>query len=148
MADGPKKIGKPRDWEKAVSVAYLRSIDYTQKEAAEAAGVGERTIQHWEKQPWFGEAIMEAHSRWLAGVATGARRGILRAFKDPEEYARTARWAAERVFPELAPPKQRVGVTGKDDGPIEFSYARETVDGLLSGISTAIQKAKDPSELE
>ncbi len=60
MADKAQGVGKPRDWDKAISVAYLRLRDESQADAAKPAGLGERTVRRWEKSAWWLQACLEA----------------------------------------------------------------------------------------
>lgn len=117
-AENQRGVKKPQDWEKAVSVAYLRAIGHTQEEAAEGAGSSIRAIREWEKSKWWPKAWEEAKARWLQGAEAHARRGILSAFADKNEYAQMSRWVAERLIVELAPPKLRQEHTGKDGAPL------------------------------
>ena len=94
-------VRNPRDWDKAVSCAYLRSLGASQEESADRAGCSAETLGGWEHSDWWPEAQLEAHNRWLSGVRDGARRGLLKALNDDAEYALTARWACERLFVEL-----------------------------------------------
>jgi|WetSurMetagenome_2_1015567.scaffolds.fasta_scaffold10221_13 hypothetical protein len=124
---------KPWNWDKAVSVAYLLLTGETMAEAAKQAGAGERTIHTWVKTKWWPTAQSEARSRWLRGVESGAMRGVLKGLGDPNEYAAMARWAAERVLPEMVPPKQKLEHTGKDGAPIEaFKIILVKPDGTSS----------------
>ena len=111
-------VETPHDWEKVVSVAYLRATGDTQKEAAAKAGCSERTVRVWEHSPFWPKAQFEANRRWLQGVEAFARRGIMSALVDNGEYAQMARWVAERTIPEMIPPKQRRELSGPDGGPI------------------------------
>lgn len=127
MADSSDNGQRPQDWEKALSVAYLRCLGQTQKVAAEAAGVGERTIQAWEASSWWHTAVAEANARWLAGVAEKAKRAL--AISLDANDAQSARWVLERMLPELSPPKQRSEITGKDGEAIKVvQIIREPVD--------------------
>jgi hypothetical protein len=113
---------KPRDWDKAISVAYIRMIGFpnvTQKQAATEAGTSERSVRAWEASPWWPDAQAEARQRWLRGGDAAAMSGILEGMKDPAEYAQMSRYWADRRIPELTPPRQRKEHTGPDGGPIQ-----------------------------
>jgi DNA-binding CsgD family transcriptional regulator len=105
-------VEKPHNWEKAVSVAYLRSTGDTQEEAATSVGVSERTVRGWEASSWWPDAVAVAHQRWLQGCDQKARSALSKALSDSDHYAPTARWWADRRIPELAPPKTRSEITG------------------------------------
>lgn len=120
-AEKPPGVKKPQDWEKAVSVAYLRAIGHTQIEAAEGAGCGVRTLRDWEKSPWWRDAMAEARGRWLQGAEAFARRGILSALVDQGEYAQMSRFVAERLIPEMKPPKRRSEHSAPGGGPVEVT---------------------------
>jgi len=107
----------PSDREAAASVAYLRICGSTQKEAAEAVGISERTVRNWELSDWWSEIEAEASRRWLKGASAQARRALHSfAATDPA----TARFLGERLIPELAPPRlrQSLKLTGKAGGPV------------------------------
>jgi hypothetical protein len=100
-------VGRPQNWDIAVSAAYLRLTGATQVAAAESAGCSERSIVEWEKCSWWADAEREAQGRWLRGIDSRARVALERAFENPDESATTARWWADRRVSELAPPKVR-----------------------------------------
>jgi len=121
----PKKNRKrggargPQNWDKVVSAAYLRLLGEPNVDAAKAVGCGERNLRVWQKKPYWKQAVEQARSRWLQGVESGAMRGITEGLSDPQEYATMSRWAAERVIPEMSPPKQRQEHSGPGGGPIQ-----------------------------
>jgi hypothetical protein len=126
-----KKRGtkRPQNWDKAISVAYLRLLGATQVDAAERAGVSERVIRDWEISVWWKDAIAEARGRWLRGVESGAMNGILEGLGDPNEYAAMARWAAERILPEMAPPKHKLEASGVDGKDLNIQIVFKKPDG-------------------
>ena len=75
-------VSEPRDWDKAVSAAYLWMVLPTVKAAAEGAGVGERTLQRWILSEWWDRAVTEARSRWLNHTVAAARRSLTRLVED------------------------------------------------------------------
>lgn len=105
---------RPRSWDAAVSAAYLRLLGHSQAAAADAAGVGERTLRGWERAQWWPRAIAEAEARWLDGLTAAARCTLLRAVRDGD--AERALRILERVMPELAPPRMRVDLSTLDYG--------------------------------
>lgn len=111
------EVGAPYDMEKAISAAYLRSTGSNQIDTAESVGISERQLRNWEHSKWWADAMYEAHKRWLGGIFGLAKRGLLSALNDRDEYAATSRWIAERLVPELAPPRQRHAVGGDKDAP-------------------------------
>lgn len=98
-------VGKPRDWDKAVSASYLRMIGYSQVDAAAGAGVGERTLIRWEQCSWFEDARKEARDRWLNDLTAQSRATLFTAIEDGD--AKRALEILERVDPTLAPPAHR-----------------------------------------
>ena len=60
MAGFETSVRTPRDWDKAVSVGYLRLRNESQPDAAKAANIGERTVRRWEKCDWWAQACLEA----------------------------------------------------------------------------------------
>jgi hypothetical protein len=100
-------VGRPRNWDKCVSVAYLRILGVSQKAAARAASCGERTIRLWEVQQWWPDAQAEARQRWLSEASDAARATILKAIRGGDTSS--ARWFLERVEPALSQPSLRSG---------------------------------------
>ena len=66
MAGKLDAVGKPRDWDKAMSAAYLQLFGLSQEEAAKGAGVGERTLQRWEVSDWWPKACEAARDQGYA----------------------------------------------------------------------------------
>ncbi len=110
MSESGDPIGAPRNREKALSAGYLRLLGHTQQEAANAAGVNRRTLQRWECSSWWPGIQHEAEDRWLAGTVGKARSALLQALEQPD--GPLALRILERVVPELAPPSQRVELSG------------------------------------
>src|SRR5690606_35548793 len=116
MAEREDIVEKPQDWDKAVSVAYLRLLGAPIRTAAKVAGVGERTLHRWERSPWWPDATAEANDRWFKNVTAAARRTLLKAIRAGRSDH--ALQILERVEPRLAPPKQRMEHSGPDGAPI------------------------------
>ena len=125
MADNSQGVRLPNDWDKAVSVAYLRLRDDSQEDAAKAAGVGVRTVRRWEKSAWWPEACLEAGSRWLKGLVEVSQRTLFKAIDGGD--ANLAFRVAERRIPELAPPKIAHELFGKGGGAIEITSVEHNV---------------------
>ena len=81
VAEKLNVVEKPRDWDKAVSVAYLRLIGLTQKKAASGAGIGVRTLRRYELSDWWPDACGEAVGRWMQQLAIECRTTIMAAVK-------------------------------------------------------------------
>lgn len=109
-------VKKPQKPDLAQAACVLRLLGYSQEKAAETAGVSVRQLIEWEKCSWWADYEAEAHRRWLRGLAETTRVALP---KHVKEDPATARFAAERLFPELNPPKVRAELTGKDGGPIK-----------------------------
>jgi hypothetical protein len=127
--DPPKTrppVKRPRNLEKAISCAYLRSLGASQEHAAQTAGASIRQLREWEHTEWWPQVCAEAHRRWLAGVTEGTKRGILKALNDPREYGPTSRWAAERLMPEFKA-KSAHELSGPDGGPLITKIVSEVV---------------------
>jgi hypothetical protein len=77
-ATAVETVIKPQDWGKAVSVAFLWLVIGTQKGAAEAAGIGERTMNRWVISPWWPDACAEAKQRWLSHLTLESMRTLIR----------------------------------------------------------------------
>lgn len=132
-ADRSGGVDAPKNWEIAVSCAYLRSIGASQKEAARAAGGSERQLREWEHSAWWPKAMEEAHKRWLSGIVCLTKKGLLSALNDAENYAQTARWLGERLITELLPPRQRHAVGGDKDAPsvkVSQGLSEDTIDDI------------------
>ena len=108
MAEKLDAVGKPRNWDKAVSVAYLRLIGQSQADAAKAAGLGERTLRRYELSEWWPDACAEAVERWMQQLAIDCRSTILAAVKDGD--VQTSVKMLERIDGRLAPPRQTHGI--------------------------------------
>lgn len=131
-------VSKPKDWDKAVSAAYLRMMNETQETAAKAVGAGYRTLQAWEGSDWWDTAVTEARQRWLRGGDRLAMQSIAADMAKLQD-AVTARWWADRRIPELAPPKQGVIVGGDKNNPVEVEVnvrdaVSRRIDSLVAGL--------------
>jgi hypothetical protein len=85
------------NWAKVVLAAYFRSLGATQREAAKAAGCGERTVRGWEAdQALWSAALETARELWAGEVDAAARGRVLEAIRD-EDDTQTARWWLERT---------------------------------------------------
>ena len=119
MADTDLGVGKPRDWDKAISVAFLRLCKRSQKVAANVAGVGARTVRRWEKSDWWPEACRDASSRWLQGLVYVSQQTLYEAIEEGD--ARLALKVTERRIPELAPPRIAHELFGKGSEAIPIT---------------------------
>lgn len=99
VAERVDPIGRPLDWDKAVSAAYFRALGASQKVAARAAGCGDRTIRDWEACSWWPDAVREAHERWRTNLGAEARRSLLRAVQRDGDLALKA---LERLDPRMS----------------------------------------------
>ncbi len=126
MAEKVDAVEKPRDWDKAVSVAYLRLIGLTQAKAAKAAGTGERTLRRYELSEWWPDACAEAVSRWMQQLEIEARSTVMKAVKEGD--VATAWKVLERIDRRLAPPRLSHGI--EHSGRIDTSV-RDLSDGEL-----------------
>lgn len=116
-AQGPETVAKPRDWDKVLAVAYLRTLETSQEASAVAVGVGRRTVQRWEQSDWWPEAVAQSADNWLGTLKLTALASVQRGCaEDPAVALRVA----ERIIPELAPPAQRNINSDLDDLPWEI----------------------------
>ena len=113
MAEKLDVVRKPHNWDKAVSVAYLRLLGLSQKKAAKGAGIGERTLARWELSEWWPLACAEAVDRWMQQVEIEARSTVMQAVKEGD--VATAWKVLERINRRLAPPRQLHGVEHSGD---------------------------------
>ena len=113
MAENIDVVDKPRDWDKAVSVSYLRLIGQTQELAAKGAGIGVRTLRRYELSEWWPEACREAVDRWMQQLAIECRTTIMAAVKAGDVV--TAVKMLERIDKRLAPPRQSHGIEHSGD---------------------------------
>jgi len=137
-------VQRPRDWDQAISVAYLRMLGTTQEIAGTSAGVSERTVSTWEGSDWWPHAVAEARHRWLRNVDAATMSGVLDWLKDKTaEGAATVRWAAEKRIPEFLPPKQRHVIEGDKENPLEVKVkARDEVAGRIDRLVASIEAAR------
>jgi len=120
---GRKAPKKPHNWEKVVSVAYLRLLGATQEQASISAKVSESTIHDWERSEWWRQAQFEANQRWLSDVDSATRHALLKNVTqrtDIKERGNMARYIADRRIPEFKPPKNQTEVSGPGGGPISW----------------------------
>jgi len=108
MAEKLDVVTKPHDWDKAVSVAYLRLLGLSQKKAAKGAGIGERTLARYELSEWWPEACREAVDRWMQQLEIEARSTVMQAVKEGD--VATAWKVLERIDRRLAPPRLSHGI--------------------------------------
>lgn len=104
MAGKSTKKDEPKDWDKALSVAYLRLCKVPQVDVAKRVGVGLRTVGRWENSSWWIEACRQASNRWLGGLVALAQQTVYNAVKEGD--AQIAFKIVERQIAELAPPRQ------------------------------------------
>lgn len=116
MAGYEDPVGKPHDWDKAVAAAYLRMIGLSQVDAANGAGIGERTIVRWEQCSWWQDARDEASDRWLNDLVAESRATLMKSIKAGDPIR--ALQVLERRDQRLAPPAHQIEHHGPDGGPI------------------------------
>lgn len=117
--DPRDKIGRPRDWDKAVLAAYFRLIGSTIAEAAKQAGTSETSLGVWESCSWWPAACRQAtEDKWLSHLLSRSMRTI---FRDVSEDSRLALQVTERLLPKLAPPKVRSENTNLDIDPEDLT---------------------------
>lgn len=104
-----RTVSAPQDWDKAVSVAYLRILEFPKKTVARLVEVDQATIWVWEQSAWWPDAEREAMSRWLRGVRAKAMKSLKRNLLADGNLALKV---LERLMPEMGPPVQRHHVTG------------------------------------
>ena len=116
----PEPVGgtkAPADREKALSVAFLRLLGYSQVEAGNGAGVSSDCVGRWEHCSWWPEILAEASQRWLRGLEAKARKAIERGLDKAEDgvAGNLALKVLERRIPELAPAALRADFTSGGD---------------------------------
>ena len=104
LAEKLDVVTKPHNWDKAVSVAYLRLLGLSQKKAARGAGIGERTLARYELSEWWPEACREAVDRWMQQIEIECRSTVMAAVMAGD--VTTALKILERIDRRLAPPRQ------------------------------------------
>ena len=107
-------VGKPHNEAAARCAAALRMVGATQVEAADAAGVGLRTLQSWEVSDWWPDMMESAREDLHTDLERFSYRTLLRAVKADEGDAQSARWLLERLRPKTfkdATPLVEVGGT-------------------------------------
>ena len=88
----------PGKWPKWLMSAYIRDMGGSQKQAAVAAGVSERTVWTWEneKPDLWKRAREEARELWASDMDGAARARVLTAVRD-EDDTQTAKWWLEKT---------------------------------------------------
>lgn len=138
----------PRDWDKAISAAYLRLLGATQETAAKQVGTTIRAICRWEGSDWWPQAVAEGRHRWLQSGDSSCMRALVTDMNRKDD-ATTARWWADRRIPEFAPPKQRVTHSGDKENPLEVKVAvrdevASRIDRLVASIeATGVDSVKE-----
>ena len=122
MAEKLDVVKRPQNWDKAVSVAYLRLLSCSQEGAAQGAGIGVRTLRRYELPDWWPQACSEAVGRWMQQLEIEARTTVMAAVKEGDVV--TAMKVLERLDPQLSPPRKRYEHTGPDGGPVETKNVR------------------------
>ena len=117
MAEKLDVVKRPQNWDKAVSVAYLRLLSWSQEGAAKGAGIGVRTLRRYELSDWWPQACGEAVGRWMQQLEIEARTTVMAAVKGGDVV--TAMKVLERLDKRLAPSKQLHELAGDGGGPIE-----------------------------
>lgn len=127
VAEKTDTVERPRDWDKAVSAAYLRSIGFSQPKAAASAGVGERTLARWELSAFWKDALDEAQDRWLSGLRQNARTLLLASMASEDGDPALALRVLERLEAPLHP-KHTMEHTGAEGGIIQVNVTHEIID--------------------
>jgi transcriptional regulator with XRE-family HTH domain len=85
-------------------------VGATQKQAAKAVGVTERTLRRWEADEKWPDACAGARGRWLQGVEVEARAALAEELKNKTNRGRgeLALKVLERLDPVFAPARQRL----------------------------------------
>lgn len=109
-ADDTDLIKRPQNWPRTVRAAGYIYLGFTQKQAANAAGVSERSIRDWKKCSWWADAIDEFRAGPLYEELQ--QIAMLRLFQAmaKEKDTATAKWLLERADPRLSPPVQKAEV--------------------------------------
>ena len=136
-------VTKPHNREKALSACLFRLLGATQREAAESARVGERTLRQWEKCSWWIALEDEARARWCRGLAAKARVTLEKGIEDGD--LRSARWALERLEPRLRPSVGPPEVTGLDG---EGFFTKKSVGEALRAFRVIIRKYVDEEKFQ
>lgn len=108
-----------RHWQRIVDVAYFRLLGWTQKEAAAAVGINQRTVREYESHAAWPEAVKSAGDRWHTSLAVRARGTLYQDLDPKRARGDLALKVLERLDMRLAPPNQRYQHSGVDGGPIE-----------------------------
>jgi len=89
----------PKDRDKALRAAAFRMLGATQAEAATAAEVGIRSLRRWESAEWWPALCDEARTTVHLDLERLALRTVQGAMQSGD--AATARWALERLRPDV-----------------------------------------------
>lgn len=66
------------DWQLHVDAAYWRCLGYTQVETAKRVHRTWKTIQRWESDPRWHDAMAEAKKRYLGDAFAAARQAVIK----------------------------------------------------------------------
>lgn len=108
MARPDDKVAKPHHREKAIKVAAMMMAGSTQKEAAEAAGVGVRTVHRWCASDFWEGIQEEARTQYMSDLEAYCLRAVIDAVKDGD--ANLALKVLERIDPKVWGPKTGTNV--------------------------------------
>ena len=124
-----------KSWDRWLSAAYLRMTGASQRPAAKAVGVSERTLRRWEADKRWPTACAEARGRWLHGVEIEARAGLARGLQNDQDGHLSFK-VLQRLDPDFAPPRERAQM----DWRFEFL---ERVSAMPTSEIERLEKADD-----
>lgn len=99
LRDETEAADPPR-WSLWVLAARALSCGIPFLQVLQLCGIGERTLYRWQADPRWPDAVAAASAGWIAELTVASRAKLLHEVKG---QGTTARWAAERLHPELAP---------------------------------------------
>lgn len=102
-------VKRPEDWEAVIACAWARVIGMSPAKSAEVGDVSTTSLRNWMASDWWQEALEEARSMLPKKLGAMAIAALQTGLENADQT--TARYIADRLIPELAPPTLRTDVT-------------------------------------
>lgn len=135
----PDCCDNPRDEDKAIAVAWCFVLGCTQAEASRRTEVPEPTISRWRNSEWWPEKMAEARKLVPSHFAAKALNALDKGLDENDQT--TARYVADRVVEEMAPPALRAEL----GGTLDINITKDDVDTARASVIQALKNKQTPS---